>query len=54
MASPFYHRLHIAQMQALELLTNNQAYNDFAMRLVKYQSNKLYYSYAFIKKAYQK
>lgn len=54
LASPFYHRLHIAQMQALGLLTNNQAYNDFAMRLVKYQSNKLYYSYAFIKKAYQK
>jgi hypothetical protein len=53
-ASPFYHKLHIAQMQAMFLLTKEQIFNDYAIRWEKQSNNALYKALAFTKKAIQK
>lgn len=53
-ASPFYHKLHIAQMQAMYLLTKEQIFNDYAIRWEKQSTNTLYKALAFTKKAIQK
>ena len=53
-ASPFYHRLHIAQMQAMYKLTGNTIYAEFEKRWKKDYDNMLWKSVAFIRKAWQK
>ena len=54
LASPFYHNLHIAQMQAMYQLTGRSEYNEFAIRWERYQKNFVYKSLAFVIKATQK
>lgn len=53
-ASPFYHNLHIAQMQALYMVTNSELFNQYAKKFTAYQSKCLNRNRAFIKKALQK
>ena len=53
-ASPFYHRLHIAQMRALYQLTGHDIFNEYAMKWEKDSRNKLKKTAAFVYKAYQK
>lgn len=53
-ASPFYHNLHIAQMQALYLITGNSAFENCSARWRKYQNRKWNAMRAFVKKATQK
>ena len=53
-ASPFYHRLHIAQLQALYEITNIEKFQFYEKKWRKYNSNFLNKSRAFIIKAYQK
>lgn len=54
MASPFYHNLHIAQMQAMYELTGEDIFNQYAKQWKKQQKNPFYKSMAFVKKAIQK
>lgn len=54
MASPFYHNLHVAQLQALYRLTGQEIFNAYARRWARYQKNQLYKGRAFVKKAWQK
>ena len=53
-ASPFYHNLHIAQMEALQQITGEQIFGEYATRWRKYQKNPFKKGYAFCKKAFQK
>lgn len=53
-ASPFYHNLHIAQMEAMYELTRKDIFKECAEKWKKDQKNPLCYSIAFIKKAIQK
>ena len=53
-ASPFYHRLHIAQMQALYQITKAEEFGHYADKWAKYACNPLKKSIAFIYKALQK
>ena len=53
-ASPFYHNLHIAQMQAMFILTGDEIFNQYAKRWSKQQKNFFCKSAAFVKKAIQK
>ena len=53
-ASPFYHNLHIAQMQALHLITGNSAFGNTAQRWQSYQNKNWNATRAFLKKAWQK
>jgi len=53
-ASPFYHRLHIAQMKVMYQLTKNEIFNSFAERWMGNDKNKFFKILAFVKKAYQK
>lgn len=53
-ASPFYHNLHIAQMQVMYRLTGDDLYNDIASIWIKQQRNFIYLTIAFIKKSIQK
>lgn len=53
-ASPFYHNLHIAQMQALYELTGLDIFDKYAKRWKKHQRNPISYICAFITKALQK
>lgn len=52
--SPFYHKLHIAQLNVMYDLTGKQIYKDYADRFLKYQNNGMNRKRAFIKKAMQK
>lgn len=54
MASPFYHNLHIAQMQAMFQLTNMQIFKDYEIMWRGYQRKIWCKSLAFIYKAWQK
>ena len=54
MASPFYHNVHIAQMQALYKITKKEKFNVFANKWISYQHRKINKFRAFIVKAYQK
>ena len=54
MASPFYHNLHVAQMQAMYQLTGNEAFAIYAKRWDKQQHNIVCKTMAFVKKAMQK
>ncbi len=53
-ASPFYHNLHIAQMQAMYQLTGEDIFNDYAKRWEKQKKNPFCQVLAFVKKAIQK
>ena len=53
-ASPFYHRLHIAQMQAMYELTNRIEFDVYAREWDKQLHNPVYKSIAFVRKAVQK
>lgn len=54
MASPFYHNLHVAQMQAMYQLTGHEVFRDYANRWEKQQKNQICKAMAFVKKAIQK
>ena len=54
LASPFYHRLHIAQMNVMYDLTRNDVFKFYAERWQKQSNNPMKKSLAFIIKAYQK
>ena len=54
MASPFYHNLHIAQMQAMFALTGEEIFGQYAKHWAKQQKNPFCKSLAFLKKAIQK
>ena len=54
LASPFYHNLHIAQMQAMYQLTGHVVFKQYAERWAKQQKNPFCKSTAFLKKAFQK
>ena len=53
-ASPFYHRLHIAQMQAMYSLTSHDIFDFYAKKWENDLNNTLFKSIAFAKKAWQK
>lgn len=54
LASPFYHNLHIAQMEAMFQLTSNVVFDEYAKRWRKQQHTFLNKFFAFIVKAIQK
>lgn len=54
MTSPFYHNLHIAQMQAMFSLTDVPEFNYWAQRWKRQQENRLFKAVAFVKKSIQK
>ncbi len=53
-ASPFYHNLHIAELQGLYLATEDKIFKEFADKWRIYQSKWWNKRKAFIKKAWQK
>lgn len=53
-ASPFYHKLHIAQLDMLYELSDDVRFYEVARKFELYQNNKFYYSKAFVIKALQK
>jgi len=53
-ASPFYHHLHIAQMQAMYQLTGNDVFNSYALQWKRYENNAWFRGCAFCVKAWQK
>ncbi len=53
-ASPFYHNLHIAQMEAMYELTGKTIFKEYADVWLQQQRNIICKSRAFIKKALQK
>ncbi len=53
-ASPFYHNLHIAQLEALYLITNQSIFLKYRDRFNVYKNNKIGKNYAFVKKIIQK
>lgn len=52
--SPFYHNLHIAQLEALYIVTNNEKFLKYKDKFKGYQDNKFNAAKAFIVKAAQK
>ena len=54
MASPFYHNLHIAQMQAMYELTGESIFDEYAKCWERQQKNPICKGLAFIKKSIQK
>lgn len=54
LTSPFYHNLHIAQMEAMYKLTGLQIFNNYAIMWRKQLNNPFIKSLAFIIKAVQK
>jgi hypothetical protein len=53
-ASPFYHSLHIAQMQAMYQLTGHDIFREYARKWKANEENTLSKTRAFVKKAWQK
>lgn len=53
-ASPFYHHLHIAQMQAMYRLTEREEFNKYANLWQKRENSRLCYAISFVQKAIQK
>lgn len=53
-ASPFYHHLHIAQLQAMYKLTGIEMFNKYAVLWEERENNKLFYAISFVQKAIQK
>jgi len=52
--SPFYHKLHIAQLNVMYDLTKHTTYKHYAELWQQYYNNWVYRKYAFVKKAIQK
>lgn len=52
--SPFYHKLHIAQLEALGKTFNEPVFCEYKKKFEAYQANKINYCRAFVKKAWQK
>jgi len=52
--SPFYHSLHIAQLNVMYELTGNIVYSDYAGKFSGYQRRWINRKRAFITKAFQK
>lgn len=52
--SPFYHRLHISQLNVMFMLFEKETYKYYADKWDKYNNNLLYKLLAFLKKAGQK
>lgn len=52
--SPFYHKLHIAQLKVMYDLTGVELYKEYADKWEEYQNNSLYRKRAFFKKVIQK
>lgn len=53
-ASPFYHKLHIAQLQSMYDLTGDETFKFYADKFRKYQDNWFNRKRAFLEKAIQK
>ena len=53
-ASPFYHNLHIAQMQAMYELTGEKVFDEYAKRWEKQQKTPIFKILAFFIKTIQK
>ena len=53
-ASPFYHDLHIAQMQAMYAITEDEIFNQYANKFIAYKRSFIKRTRAFWKKAIQK
>lgn len=53
-ASPFYHNLHVAQLEALFLISNNETIKEYLYKWKKYKKNPFKKARAFFKKAFQK
>ena len=54
LTSPFYHNLHIAQMQALEQMTGEKIFGQYALQWIAYRNKKWNSLRAFMKKVWQK
>ena len=52
--SPFYHRLHIAQLTVLYELTGSEVFNEYVLKWKKWEKNPVYKIRAFCKKSFQK
>jgi heparosan-N-sulfate-glucuronate 5-epimerase len=50
-ASPWYHRLHVAQLDVFHTLTNRREYRDMARRFDAYSSSRVNATRAFAQKA---
>lgn len=53
-ASPFYHKLHIAQLRVMYDLTHKKEFAEYADRFERYQNNWIYRKLAFCRKVAQK
>lgn len=53
-SSPFYHKLHIAQLDVMYELTGKAIFYETARKWEKYSNNWIYRKIAFIRKALQK
>jgi D-glucuronyl C5-epimerase C-terminus len=53
-SSPFYHKLHIAQLKALVMIFGDLAFSEILVKFEKYQRSWWNRKRAFIKKAWQK
>lgn len=53
-SSPFYHKLHVAQLNVMYDLTGKEVYKLYADKWHRYEKNWLYRKIAFVKKAWQK
>ena len=53
-SSPFYHKLHIAQLKALVMIFGDLAFSEILVKFEKYQRSWWHRKRAFIKKAWQK
>ena len=53
-ASPFYHHLHIAQMQAMYRLTGRDIFRGYAQKWQDEERSRISHARAFVKKAWQK
>ena len=53
-ASPFYHHMHIALMQAMYQLTGHQIFNEYGQRWQHYEQRRLNRYRAFCMKVWQK
>ena len=54
LASPFYHKLHIAQLTILSLIENDSEWSLYLSKFKRYQSKRWNRTRAFWKKAFQK
>ncbi|MBS5386561.1 MAG: hypothetical protein KHY31_04200 [Clostridiales bacterium] len=53
-ASPFYHKLHVAQLEALSMISKRKEFLYYKMKWDKQYMNKITYLRAFVVKAFQK